>query len=1445
MTISHSEHLAWAHPLVREWFLSKFSLATEPQKMGWPSILAGNTCLISAPTGSGKTLAAFLVCIDQLVRQAIAGDLLNQTQVIYISPLKALTNDVQKNLLGPLDEILTLAKERNYSMQEIQIAVRTGDTLASERQAMLKKPPHILVTTPESFYLLLTAEKSRALLRDIQTVIVDEIHALANSKRGTHLSLSLERLESITAKPPLRIGLSATQKPLDTVAAFLTGNNRPQPAIVNIGHARQLDVQIEVPSSELAPVASNEMWDEIYDRLAELSRQNRSTLVFVNTRRLAERVAHHLSERLGKEQVAAHHGSLSRKLRLSAETKLKNGELKALVATASLELGIDIGNVDLVCQIGSPRAIAVALQRIGRAGHWHGAISKGKLFATTRNELLECAALVYAIRDEDLDTLLIPDAPLDILAQQIVASCATGDWQEEDLFQLIKKSYPYQHLSREHFDAILEMLAEGIAGSRGRYSAYLFRDRVNNIVKARRGSRLAAITSGGAIPENGLFSVIAEPHNAMVGTLDEDFAVESNRGDVILLGTTSWKIKRIESAKGQVLVEDAHGAPPSVPFWRGEAPARTDELSFRVSNLRKILDKMLPASLNPKEEIQHQSEASQAILWLKKHCGLSDAGAEQVIEYILEGRAVLGTVPSQDTIIAERFFDESGGMQLVIHSPFGARINKAWGLALRKRFCRSFNFELQAAATDDGINISLTEQHSFPLADVFNFLHPNSIKEVLTQAILQSPLFPTRWRWVAVRSLALLRFRNGRKVPPNILRMLADDLLAAVFPDAAACQDNLAGKEIELPDHPLIVETMKDALTEALDIEGFKKVLHGINNGSIKCLAVDTAIPSVFSHEILNANPYAFLDDAPLEERRARAVEMRRVLPESILKEVGTLDQAAIAEVQQQAWPDLRDADELHDLLQTVIALPIENFLQGKNALALTPLVKTEMDLKAFERFKALPSWEEFFKQLQAQGRAGRMQYQNREFWLATERKTSAKSIYPDGQFLDALVNIKEKDIERSEIILNMVRGWMQQLGPIQSQELANMLSLDDKEIEQALLQLEANGSILRGHFRLGKDQENEWCERRLLARIHSLTIGKLRKEIEPVSPAQFIHWLTIWQHVSPGSQLRGEHGLLEVIKQLQGFEIPANAWEKQILSKRITDYNPELLDRLCLTGQVGWGRFSMHPALVAQLASENDDNRHKRISPTSVVPITFFVREEAHWMAASSYSDDEIQAVLSHVAQTIYQYLKERGASFFVDIVHAVNRLKSEVETALWELVSAGLITADGFDNLRSLIDPQRRTGRRGRSLFRHAMGRWSLLNGQKASSREQQIEAICWMLLKRYGICFRELLAREKILPSWRDLLLAFRRLEDRGEIRGGRFVSGFLGEQFALPYAVDSLRAIKKKMPEEQVISISAVDPLNLQGIVLPGERVAAFSGNRLLLKNGAAYDGNSQT
>ena len=1426
--------LAWAHPVVREWFVGKFGTPTSPQELGWPPILAARPTLISAPTGSGKTLAAFLICIDKLIRQAIDGSLAAATAVVYVSPLKALSNDVQKNLEMPLREIQELALARGYLCPAIRTAVRTGDTLPAERRAMLKRPPHILVTTPESLYILLTAEKSRNNLCAVETVIVDEIHAVADDKRGAHLTLTLERLDALVcgenrlspgalisgrAQPPLRIGLSATQNPIELVASFLGGRRGPEVSIVQVGQHRTLDLAIEVPGDELGSVATNAIWDDIYERMAALALEHRSTLVFVNTRAMVERLAFCLGERLGAENVGAHHGSLSRKLRLEAERKLKNGEIRLLVATASLELGIDIGSIDLVCQVNSPRAIAAAMQRVGRAGHWRGAIPKGRFFATTRDDLVESAALIRAMRAGVLDRLEIPHCPIDVLMQQIVAACAAEPWEEDALFEVLRRAHPYRELPREEYDQILCLLADGIEASRGRYGSYLLRDRVNGRMQSRRGARTIAVSNGGTIPDTALYSVIVQPEGVQIATLDEDFAIDSSAGDVILLGNTSWRIQRVESA-GRVLVEDAHGQPPNVPFWRGEAPQRTLELSQFVSMLRQEISArtgdVLPGYIS-----QSHPQVAETVAWLKQECCVDDAGAEQMIGYIAAGRAVLGAVPALDTIIAERFFDEGGGMQLILHAPFGGRINKAWGLALRKRFCRGFNFELQAAATDNGLNISLAEQHSFPLSDVFDFLTEQTVTGLLEQASLDSPIFRARWRWDAGRSLQLLRFYNGKRIAPQVQRTRSDDLLASVFPQVAACQENIEG-DIQIPDHPLIQEVMKDVLTEAMDLEGLIRLLAGIRTGAIRCLAVDSAVPSAFAHELLNANPYAFLDDAPLEERRARAVSMRGMVPEKLLGEAGRLDPAAIAELREECWPDIRDEHELHDLLCSLVVVPVE--IQSLH-------------------------WDLFFERLQVHGRATVAEHAGRQYMVAAERVQHLRLLWPGVAVERELPCPAEpKELLHADVVRKCVQGWMALLGPVTSRTLGSRLGLDPAAIWAAMLVLEMQGTILRGVFegasQAACDEDVEWCERRLLQRIHKRTLAGLRKQIEPVTPAVYLQWLLRWQRVAPRTQLSGEAGVLEALRLLEGFEAPAIEWERTLLPQRVAGYDPRWLDTLCLEGVVGWGRISPHPAF----ATHGDFSAPKRVVPTSMAPVTFFVREEALWMdaclAARAIPEPALQACLSELAWQTRAHLAQYGAVFAGDLVRGLGAPAEQVNRALWELVAAGLVTADGFDSLRVLIDPRRKMVIQGRRP-RNTVGRWSLLNpsaglvetaGAKAERREAEVESACWMLLRRYGVVFRDVLERETTIPRWRELLGMFRRLEARGNVRGGRFLSGFGGEQFAVPEAVASLREMRLHVTNEPV-TVAATDPLNLVGVVVPGERPAAVPGKAVTFVAGA--------
>src|SRR5438067_6012463 len=1201
--------LSGFHPAIERWFESRFREPTEPQQRAWPLIQAGRNALIAAPTGSGKTFAAFLAAIDSLLRQGLDGTLGDGTQVVYVSPLKALSNDVQKNLAEPLAEIRRTLEALCLPDVEIRTLVRTGDTPAPARQEMVRRPPHILVTTPESLYLILTSERAREMLRGVRTVIVDEIHAVARDKRGSHLALTLERLEHLAARPLQRIGLSATQKPIDEIAQFLVGIQRapsPQPlapAVIDSGHARALDLAIEIPSSPLEAVMAAEVWDEIYEQLVQLISQHRTTLVFVNTRRLAERLALHLSERLGAEHVTSHHGSLSKEKRLDAETRLKEGKLKALVATASLELGIDIGTVDLVCQIGSTRSIATLLQRVGRAGHHLQAVPKGRLFPLSRDELIECAALVRATAERRLDRLVIPRHPLDILAQQTVAAVAADDWDEVALYELVRGAYPYRDLTRKDFDDVVQMLAEGFTTRRGRRGAYIHYDGVNHRLRGRRGARLAALTSGGAIPDIGDYRVILDPTETFVGTLNEDFAIESMPGDIFQLGNTSYLISKVES--GQVRVVDAHGQPPSIPFWLGEAPARTPELSEEVSRLRQDVADRLDDPLT-------------AIAWLAGAVpGVPEAAARQMVEYLGAAKQVLGVIPTQQTLVLERFFDEAGGMQLVLHAPFGSRINRAWGLALRKRFCRSFNFELQAAATEDAIVISLGPHHSFPLDDVFQYLKPATAEQLLVQAMLDAPMFGTRWRWNATRALAVLRARGGKKVPTPLQRMEAEDLVAAVFPDQLACPENLVGDR-EIPDHPLVKQTIEDCLLEAMDFPGLKRVLEAMEAGRCTLIARDTPEPSPLSHEVLNAKPYAFLDDAPLEERRTQAVITRRGLDVKTADDLGKLDQDAIDRVREEAWPEVTSADELHDALLVMGAVPIGD-CGLRNA-----------------------DWQGHFEELAGQRRAGRL-LTERPLWIAAERVPMLEAVFPGVGCEPALVPPERERVKswtREDAVRELVRGRLEAVGPTTASQLGGALGVPLPDGGFALGALEHEGFALRGRFTPGIT-ELEWCERRLLARVHRYTLDRLRKEIEPVTAADFMRFLLRWQRVAPDARAEGPEGLAAVLELLDGFELPAAAWETDVLPARLGEYDPLWLDGLCLSGEIAWGRLT---------ATRNAEGgtRNRKSGPIRTTPVALFRRERGAIWRSLSTPPDTADGALSHTAGAVLGVRDERGASFF-----------------------------------------------------------------------------------------------------------------------------------------------------------------------------------------------------
>ncbi|HET9107608.1 MAG TPA: DEAD/DEAH box helicase [Steroidobacteraceae bacterium] len=1387
------------------WLERAFEAPTPAQQQAWPAIRAARHTLIAAPTGSGKTLAGFLAAIDLLVREGLErGGLGDETYILYVSPLKALSNDIRRNLEVPLAGIRDELRAMALPELEIRTSVRTGDTPQHERQSMRRRPPHIVVTTPESLYILLGSESGRRMLASVRSVIVDEIHAMVGSKRGMHLALSLARLEALAGRRLTRIGLSATQRPIEEVARFLVGtgqllaDGRADCVIIDIGHVRRRDLQIEVPPAPLEAVMSGDVWTQIYDRLAQLAGEHRTTLIFVNTRRHTERVARHLSERMGETQVAAHHGSMAKDRRLDAESRLKRGELKALVATASLELGIDIGEVDLVCQLGSPRSISALLQRVGRSGHSLGGTPKGRLFPLSRDDLIECAALLDCVRRGELDRLRMPAKPLDVVAQQIVAEVATRAWDADALFALLQGAYPYRDLQRAEFEEVVRMLADGFTTRRGRRGALIHYDAVNRQVRGRRGARLIALTSGGTIPDTADYTVLLEPQSQPVGTINEDFAVESLQGDVFQLGNSSYRILRVE--QGTVRVEDAHGQPPSIPFWLGEAPGRSDELSLGVSRLRREVASRLDGGLEA------------AARWLEEEVGVAAPAAVQAAGYLAAARAALGVLPTRQTVVLERFFDEAGGMQLVIHSPYGSRVNRAWGLALRKRFCRSFNFELQAAATEDAIVLSLTTAHSFALPEVPRYLHSNTVRPLLVQALCAAPMFPARWRWSAAIALALPRFRAGRKVPAPLARMAAEDLLASVFPDQVACAENLSG-ELEIPDHPLVRQAIRDCLEDAMDIEGLEALLRGLESGAVRAAARDLTEPSPLALEVLSARPYAFLDDAPLEERRTQAVLSRRWLDPEAASDLGALDPAAIGRVREEAWPDAADADELHDALGW-----------------LTFMTESEVGQRS--------DWAAWAGSLADARRAARLNAGGTTLWIAAERLPLFQAIIPAGRPQPPLITPAShaQSWSAEDALREIARGRLQGLGPTSAAALAAPLGISAGPMAAALAALQAEGSVMHGRFTAASPEEGEWCERGLLARIHRYTVKRLRAEIEPVEPRDLVRFLLEWQRAAPRARMEGPDAVAAVLAQLEGFEAPAGAWETDILPARINEYDPAWLDEQCLAGRFVWTRLARRRAESGPAAG-----------PVRATPIALLGRRSLRaWTALAGPVD---AGTPSSNARRVLDHLGAHGASFFDEIVDGAGLLPSQAEEGLAELVGLGLVNSDSFGGLRALLIPSQRRGsstgprRRRRALFgMDCAGRWARVRREHESPATERadpdmIELVARGLLRRWGVVFWRLMAREaQWLPPWRDLLFCYRRLEARGEIRGGRFVAGLSGEQFAAPEAVGLLREVRRRPRGEEWVSLCAADPLNLLGILTPGPRLPALSGNRILYRDG---------
>lgn len=1461
------------HPACRNWFKSQFTEPTQAQAQAWAAINSSRHTLISAPTGSGKTLAAFYAAIDSLLQRGLNRQLDDGVQIVYVSPLKALSNDIYRNLEIPLEGIAEHLHLCGEAPVDITIAVRTGDTPASERRKMVKAPPHILVTTPESLYLLLTSSSGRAMLANASTLIVDEIHAMLGDKRGSHLSLSIERLQNLVLQNSgqrlQRIGLSATQKPIEMVARYLVGNNNYDEQqvdceIVDAGFRRELDIRLEVPGSPLSALMSNEVWEELYQRLVDLINTHETTLVFVNTRRLSERLALALSERLGERSVCAHHGSMSKDHRHDAEQRLKAGELKVLVATASMELGIDIGSVDLVVQFSSPKSIATFLQRVGRSGHSIHGRPKGILFPLTRDDLVEATALLHSIEQAELDQIVMPEQPLDILSQQIVAEVSSqpigsdgqGEgWDVPALYKLFVNAYPYRNLSWDEFESIVSMLAEGYTTRRGRRGTHLHLDAVNQRLRPRRGANLVALTNGGAIPDMFDYQVVLDPEDVVVGSLNEDFALEALPGDVFTLGTHSWQMLRVDGLK--VRVRDATGMSPTIPFWFGEGPGRTHELSESVSRLRQTIADLL---LN--------DSANAAVQWAVEKVGLPREAAIQMVEYLQSGMNALGVMPTREAIVMERFFDEVGDMHVVIHSPFGSRINRGWGLALRKRFCRSFNFELQAAANEDSIVISLGSVHSFPLDDVFRYLQSATVKEVLVQALLDAPMFEVRWRWNATRSLAIQRNRNGKRVPPQFQRMDAEDLVAHVFPDQIACFENISGNR-EVPDHPLVTQTIHDCLTEAMDIDALIELIGDIEQEKLCLIAKDLREPSPFAQEIINARPYAFLDDAPFEERRTNAIRNRSWADPAEAKDYSLLDADAIKRVQEEAWPFVSNAEELHDALLSVCYVTADEFRTCK--------------------------FDQWQHSLLESGRIRYLEDCPKPIWVATEKLPAFVAVFESINFDQSVPEfLREQQWSREDALREIVRGRLEGLGPVTAEQLSLELGIEVSAINLALIALEVEGFVFQGQFSPGlrrltqaggidpaAEQTIEWCERRLLQRIHRYTIDAHRKSVKPVSLQAYTEFLMQQHQLLPVTEqptsegvkrepgLDGQTALQNGLSLMDGISAPAASWEADLYPTRVRDYDPNWLDVMCISGKVAWGRYSLPSR------SQQGLRKLKSAAPVKTTPIALVSRANLDiWQAlAKAQPGGETPVEVSAIAKKIESELAASGASFFDQLQLRTGLLKAQLEQGLAELVSSGRVSSDSFTGLRSLLTPsskkpgnRRRRGRRAMFGVEDA-GRWSLLDiferseqnkaqatnstASSSSSRNasrsarwevldaEQLERLIGIYLQRWGVLFKSLLERESFSPPWRILLMTLRKMELRGVLRGGRFVAGVGGEQFAFPETVDALRKFKKELKargKPVYYCLSAVDPLNLINLILPNHKLSRLMKNRVLYQDG---------
>ncbi|MEM8569866.1 MAG: DEAD/DEAH box helicase [Pseudomonadota bacterium] len=1346
------------------------------QKRAWRAISDGGHTLVAAPTGTGKTLAGFLPGINALIQEGAARPLPNQTRIVYVSPLKALGRDIEKNLAEPL------AGLADRFGVEITTAVRTGDTSANARARMLRLPPHILVTTPEGLYALVTGQGGRKMLSTVKTVIVDEIHALVPDRRGAHLALTLERLEAL-AGPFQRIGLSATVNPTDRVASFLAGAERDC-TIVDTVRPREFDIQIETPGSPLLAITEGEAMEEVYDRICELAAEHRTTLVFVNSRRQCERVSHNLAQRLGSENVAAHHGSLAPPLRLHAEERLKTGKLRCLVATASLELGLDIGNVDLVVQLGATKRISTFLQRVGRSNHRAGGVPKAKLFALTRDELAECVALIRCAQRGDLDAIHIPDAPLDVLAQQIVAETATGEVSLDALYRRTVRAWPWRNLLRSRFDAVVEMVAKGFPTERGRRGILIGLNRSERTAAARKGAKLLAIASGGSIPDTGDYKVRLEPQGVVVGAIAEDFAIHQMPGHVLQLGSNTWRVLQVSS--GEVRVEGAPGEAPYMPVWFGESPARSTELSEEVTRIR--------------EEIAAAPDADFAVASLS--CDwLNDSAARQLVAYLRAGQEAIGRMPSARCVVTERFTDLTGNEQIVVHAPFGQRINRAWALCLRHLLGSEHGVEIQAAATDDGFLLSLPGDVRFAASETLGRVSAATVTDLLTQAVLDVPMFAIRWRWAAARALMVPRMRGGKRVPPHIQRTNADELLLSAFPGLRTGQPmrveakmggaraaRAAAADHAVPDTPLVQQSLDDCLHDAMNLDGLILLLERIEAGDLELHHIDRPSPSPMAFNVLTAKPPAFLDNGALMDRRARNVSSG---PKhlDVAADVAVLPEA-VARVRQEVTPEIESEDDLSLHLS----------LAGVLSEADDPHFKATLETLA------------------EAGRAVSFRAPNgASLWAAPERVGELAAAFPE---------LGESGEDPVSSLASVLRGRLETSGPISLTEIATPLGLDTAAAQAALGRLTEEGHVLAGQFDPDKPGETVWCDRRVLSRIERLTRNHLRAEVEPVSLRDFYRFLLRWHGLTPETRRQGRTALAEALDQLDGTVAPAGAWEPDVLAPRVARYETDDLDALCLNGQFGWGRLSAIEG-KAKLAR--------------TTPISIFRAEHAPlWRALGT---EGAEVTLSHRAKKVLAAFEAEGAAFAPQIERSIRMMRSDFEAGLAELVALGLMTADSFAGLRALLaNPTKMRVSRLDLIANTNAGRWSLLPAPDPLTDpvayEEAVERYARTLLRRYGVVVRTVVAREATRVRWLDLLRVLRRMEARGEVRGGYFVAGAGGEHFALPEALPMLRKVRASEAEGELAVLAATDPINLTGILEGTTRVPARPETFILVRDGQA-------